>query len=51
MPEPTQPLSEDLTDICPGCGGTLIHCVGWSGEQDYEAVRCPNQCNLEELLG
>ena len=55
LPEPTQPLSEDLTDLCPGCGGLLEHVVGWyknwDGEHDFDGVRCPNHCVLEDFYG
>lgn len=48
LPDSTQPLSEDLTDLCLGCGGVLEYVVGWQDEQSYEGVRCPNNCPLEE---
>ena len=39
----------DPDDLCPGCGSRLEHCIGWNMEQDYEGVRCPQGCNLEEF--
>ena len=35
-----------VTDACPGCGTQLEFCVGYYQEEDYEAVRCPQGCDL-----
>ena len=43
---PKQPLSEDTTDLCPLCGGVLVHCVGVSEEEVYDGVKCQNGCDL-----
>lgn len=54
LPQATQPLSDDLTDLCPGCSALLEPCLGWYTREDgsngsYEGVRCPTGCNLEEF--
>lgn len=33
---------------CPKCDAILIDCLGRFGEDIYEAVRCPNGCDLWE---
>lgn len=51
LPQPTHPLSEDQTDLCPLCGADLIYCLGWNGEDSYEGVRCPSHCDLWDYYG
>ena len=41
--------SDLVTDACPGCGAQLEYCVGYYQEEDYEAVRCPQGCDLWSL--
>ena len=48
LPEPSFPLSEDQADICPACGKGLVYFVASHIEGDYEAVKCANECNLED---
>ena len=45
------PYMKKYVDICPGCAHALNYCVGYCGEEDYEAVMCPNGCDLWELYG
>ena len=36
-------------DLCPMCGTFLLHEAGVSEERLYEALRCPQGCDLWEL--
>ena len=38
--------SDLLLPPCPGCGTPLEDCVGVFEEGLYEAVRCPQGCDL-----
>ena len=33
---------------CPGCGAHLIDCLGATKDDLYDAVKCPNECDLWE---
>lgn len=36
---------------CPECGAKLEECMGIYGEELYDGVRCPNNCDLRVYYG